>query len=134
MKVIKGTIHYEINEENNTWKLAYSQSSDNDLAVMLIGQQLMEFSEEEFESALKDKSLDTKTKKFYQERLKKVRAAKFGLSLMCETLLSIIDEYREHVAKMKESNSTQQVEPLTPEQQKELLEMMKQFEPKKDGE
>jgi len=132
MKVIKGTIHYEINEENNTWNLAYSQSSDNDLAVMLIGQQLMEFSEEEFESALKDRSMDTKTKKFYQGRLKKVRAAKFGLSLMCETLLSIIDEYREHVAKMKES-TTQQVEPLTPEQQKELVEMMKQFEVKKDG-
>lgn len=133
MKVIKGTIHYEINEENNTWKLAYSQSSDNDLAVMLIGQQLMEFSEEEFESALKDQSMDTKTKKFYQGRLKKVRAAKFGLSLMCETLLSIIDEYRAHVEKMKESNSTQKVEPLTPEQQKELIEMMKQFEVKKDG-
>jgi len=133
MKIIKGTIHFEINEENNTWNLAYDQSSDNDLAVMLIGQQLMEFSEQEFQLALKDQSLNTKAKKFYQERLKKVRAAKLGLSLMCETLLSIIDEYKEHVAKMKESNSTQQVEPLTAEQQKELVEMMKKFEPKKDG-
>jgi len=128
MREIEGTIKYKITVDEKTgWHLEYTQSSENDLAVMAIGQQLMEYSEQHFEETLKDQSLSTKSKTFFKGRLTKVRAAKFGLQLMCSYLMSVIDEYHAFVADNKKQ---QEPAPLTEKEQKAILEMMGKMEGK----
>lgn len=127
MDKIKGNIKYEIEIVNNVWELKYTQSSENDLAILAIGQQLMEQSELEFEAAIANQTLSTKTKKFFQGRLSKVRAAKFGLQIMCNYLASVIDEYKKWVAANKDPKGPQ----LLPEERAEMERILKEFEDNK---
>lgn len=127
MREIEGTIKYKITIEDGNWDLSYTQSSQNDLAVMAIGQQLMEYSEQHFEETLKDQSITTKVKNVYKGRLTKVRAAKFGLRLMCSFLMSVIDEYH---ASIEENKKQKEPTPLTEKEQKAILEMMAKMEGK----
>lgn len=127
MREIEGTIKYKITIEDGNWDLSYTQSSENDLAVMAIGQQLMEYSEQQFQETLKDQSLNTKTKNLFKGRLTKVRAAKFGLQLMCSYLMSVIDEYHAFV---EENKKQKEPTPLTEKEQKAILEMMGKMEGK----
>jgi len=127
MKKITGSIKYEITiNEKNEWDLVYEQNSENDLAAMAIGAKLMELSEQEFEEALKDKSRSTRDRNFFKGRLEKVRAAKFGLHIMLDYLLSVIEEYKKFVEQNKlEGNPGPK---LTPEQKAELELMKVAFE------
>lgn len=123
MKKITGTIKYEITiDDKNQWNLIYEQNSENDLAAMAIGTKLMELSEQEFEEALKDKSRSTRDKNFFKGRLEKVRAAKFGLQIMCDYLLSVFEDYKAYVEKNKLESSS----PNLTDAQKAELEIMKQ--------
>ena len=127
MEKIEGTIKYEIEIVNNEWQLKYTQSSENDLAILAIGQQLMEQSELQFEEALTDQTLSTKHKKFFQGRLSKVRAAKFGLQIMCNYLANVIDEYKKWVAENKEPKGPK----LTDEERSEMERILAEFEANK---
>lgn len=116
-KTISGNIKFELIMDNEKgWQLTYDQSAENDLAVLAIGRQLMEYSEVEFSEAMKRPETTTVQKKSFKVRLEKVRAAKFGLSLICEFLAEVLDDYQKWAAE----NSGPK---LTPEQKEELEKM-----------
>lgn len=89
-KTIKGGIQFELTMDGDNWDLSYTQSSENDLAVMAISRQIMEYSEEVFEDLVKSGTLDTKAKRHYKALIEKTRAAKFGLAIMTKYLRDII--------------------------------------------
>jgi hypothetical protein len=122
MKPIEGTIHFSLKKEDGQWDLAYTQSSENDLAVLAISQQIMEYSEASFDEILKDQSLSATQKKFFKGRLEKVRAAKFGINLQLEYLVSVFDDFK----KFTEANNNKSApEAVTPEEQAKIVEMIK---------
>lgn len=120
MTKISGEIKYEMQIVDGVWELKYTQSADNDLAVMAIGRQLMEWSEEKFEEKIKEKDISTSDKKFFKDRLTKVRVAKFGLELMCSFLLATLNEWKMQLAKA----NNQAPADVTPEEHKAIMEMM----------
>jgi len=120
MREIEGTIQYKITIDDGNWDLSYTQSSQNDLAIMAIGQQLMEYSEQHFQETIKVPDITTKVKKLFKGRLDKVRAAKFGLQMMCAYLMDVIDEYHAYA----EQNKDKAPEPMTEEEQKKIIKMM----------
>lgn len=122
MKPIEGTINYSLKNTDGQWDLVYTQSSENDLAVLAISQQLMEYSEAYFEDILKDQSISTDNKKFFKGRLEKCRAAKFGINLQLEYLVSVFDEYKKFA---EEARKAQTPEPITVEEQTKIIEMIK---------
>ena len=121
MKPIEGTIHFSLKNENGEWNLVYTQSSENDLAVLAISQQLMEYSEAYFEDAIKDQSISTDNKKFFKGRLEKCRAAKFGINLQLEYLVSVFDEFKKFT---EDNNESQAPEPITEEEKTKIIEMI----------
>lgn len=91
-KTIKDSADYEINLSEKGYEFNYKQTSENELAALMITRELLKFSKENLKESLKQ--VKGKHLEMVKDRLGKITTSEYTLTMMIESVIGefLVDE------------------------------------------